>query len=457
MSTTSGHSRIAAVFCALAVGVVATEAVPDQPPNSSRSPREVVPSSSAPSLQPQGNSSCARRGCHGGVGPSGQPGGEYTLWDRFDPHAQAHAVLSSQRSVDMIQSLERGGVEAPMVLCLKCHSYPGESPNPGHSTSLFNEGIGCESCHGPSQRWLSAHVEPAFRRQSPLSKGQLGLTDTGSLAVRARLCARCHVGEGSADVNHDLIAAGHPRLGYEFSAMMADLPERHWSRAADLERQRDFEARAWVIGQLVSAQASLRLLAHRAATPSSPWPEFSEHGCFHCHKDLTGPGRLDQPQPKGERLARLVWGSRILPGLLTVSGFLASDPSDGEAIAKDLDLLKRNLEAHRPRRAEVEALASSLADRLEPLIDRWSNRGPLTAKEIEALAERLQNAPSIKGSRDWESSSQACLGLESFSNSLQDLESNAEASSLRSQAETLRKTLAFPGGLDSPRAFGPRP
>ena len=264
--------------------------------------------------------------------------------------------------------------------------------------------------------------------------------------MRARLCARCHVGEGAADVNHDLIAAGHPRLAYEFAAMMADLPERHWSRSAELARFPDFEARAWILGQLVTAQASLRLLAHRAAAPSRPWPDFSDYGCFQCHKDLTGPKRLDEPPPKGQarRFARLVWGARMLPGLSATLSSLTNPGNAQQTLAADFEQLKELMELPRPPREAIQTLAASTADRLEPFIERWSSKPPLSGAELDALTARLEASPTRKSSRDWEELSQLCLGLESLAASLQDAGDDARARAVRTRIDPLREALGFP-------------
>ena len=44
---------------------------------------------------------------------------------------------------------------------------------------------------------------------------QLGMIDTKNLLVRAPTCASCHVGSADQDMNHDMIAAGHPPLRFE--------------------------------------------------------------------------------------------------------------------------------------------------------------------------------------------------------------------------------------------------
>src|SRR5207253_2017930 len=96
----------------------------------------------------------------------------------------------------------------------------------------------------------------------------------------------CHVGGPSEDgrpprdVDHDLIAAGHPRLEFEFSGSLANLPA-HWSEKGR-NAAPDFPARAWAIGQVASAGAALELLGDRARAAeqqSGRWPEFSEYDC----------------------------------------------------------------------------------------------------------------------------------------------------------------------------------
>src|SRR5262249_29449111 len=104
---------------------------------------------------------------------------------------------------------------------------------------------------------------------------------------RARLCADCHVGGPEREVNHDLLAAGHPRLNFEFSSFQAIYPQ-HWCDRDDRARYPDFEARSWAVGQVVSAQTALNLLAYRANNKKAPWPEFAENNCYSCHHDLRG-------------------------------------------------------------------------------------------------------------------------------------------------------------------------
>jgi hypothetical protein len=160
---------------------------------------------------------------------------------------------------------------------------------------------------------------------------------------RANLCVRCHVGGPDRDVNHDLIAAGHPRLNFEYHAFMANLP-RHWDDSRDREllqtqpqstaaRPADYEARLWAIGQAAAAHAALQLLEQRAQRsidtqtaaqpeevaresgwrhgPVAPaWPELAEFSCYSCHHALkTARGPIRSPKERKRPLGSLPWGT----------------------------------------------------------------------------------------------------------------------------------------------------
>ena len=62
-------------------------------------------------------------------------------------------------------------------------------------------------------------------------------------------------------MDHDLIAAGHPRPNFEFYAYLAKMPA-HWDRTKDQQEQGN-AADAWLVGQVVAAEAAARLLAAR--------------------------------------------------------------------------------------------------------------------------------------------------------------------------------------------------
>ncbi|MBY0526391.1 MAG: cytochrome c family protein [Gemmataceae bacterium] len=234
-----------------------------------------------------GTSSCSGRACHGGIEPvagsNGLPG-EYTTYILKDPHAlKAFAVLNTDRSRIMVRNLRhlpeiQDAQPQKDALCLSCH---GQGAEPSSQRQWLDDGFGCESCHGASRKWLEPHTSVNWKHRTAEDKQALGFVPLTSMSDRARACTQCHVGTGERQVDHDLIAAGHPRLNFEFSTYLANLP-RHWQPDKDKDL-----ASAWWAGQSASAGAALELLAYRAdARNKRPWPEFAEYDCFACHHDL---------------------------------------------------------------------------------------------------------------------------------------------------------------------------
>ncbi len=210
------------------------------------------------------------------------------------------------------------------ALCLSCHVRPDIEHSPQSPEYALEDGVGCESCHGAAQNWLALHTTAGWKGLEPQQKAQYGLVPLTDLVTRIERCTVCHVGTPEAEVNHDLIAAGHPRMNFEFASFHAIYP-KHWDTRRDKALHPDFEARAWLIGQVVSARSSLQLLAARAraAQPhsdgsrSAPWPELSEYGCFACHQNLTGPGKPDETfaRPENVKPGLPPWNTWYLPML----------------------------------------------------------------------------------------------------------------------------------------------
>lgn len=235
-----------------------------------------------------GTTSCSASVCHGGAA-LGEPLGEALTWRSLDPHARAYDSLLTPRSQAMARHLwgeKTKAHDAP--LCLKCHVHPDyDNARPNFRKQ---DGVGCESCHGAAQDWLKPHYRAGWNQANKVS---LGFADTKSLSGRAEICSKCHVGTPDASVDHDLIAAGHPALRFEFTTYLANLPP-HWdvpkdkrANSRDSAKPVDFELRAWAIGQHVASATAWELLAFRAAPNlGRAWPELAEMDCFACHHDL---------------------------------------------------------------------------------------------------------------------------------------------------------------------------
>ncbi|MBI5757437.1 MAG: hypothetical protein HZA46_02830 [Planctomycetales bacterium] len=302
-----------------------------------------------------GVSSCAATSCHGRTAPAGSVAAEYTTFITRDPHARAYEVLFNPASVRMASLLRepmRGKPAHESPVCLDCHA-PGPH-EPARRGRDFDRsfGVGCEACHGPAGDWLNPHTTAAWQARGWQGadeefKTGLGMIATKDVALRAAACVKCHVGEPGRDVNHDLIAAGHPRLTFEFSSHHARLP-KHWRerriasdpRPRDRDIHPDWDLRVWAVGQIVSARAACELIAVRAATAGSDtghqhvWPEFADFDCAACHQPVRPPAlgaRVEFGKTSGELLAN-DWYVGVVP--LAISHF--SRDQSASPLVRDL-------------------------------------------------------------------------------------------------------------------------
>jgi hypothetical protein len=111
------------------------------------------------------------------------------------------------------------------------------------------------------------------------------MINTNSLPQQAKACTLCHVGGPDRDMNHDIIAAGHPALYFDFQTYLKAYP-KHWRNHPSV----DLPAQQWLAGQLAAADSELQLLEARLnAKPNSTstWPEFSNFQCTSCHQPLS--------------------------------------------------------------------------------------------------------------------------------------------------------------------------
>jgi hypothetical protein len=413
------------------------------------------PATSARAVSALGVASCSGRSCHGSLEPTANPQSwqtEYTHWLSDDPHARAYHLLFEPRSRDIA---ERLGLEAAHTSseCLACHVTPRLARDHGDSEWLQRErrfGVSCEACHGKADGWIDAHLTETWRQKSPQEKQQLGMTALADPIVLTKTCAGCHVGvppDGDVpgrDVNHDLIAAGHPRLLFEMTSYFANLP-RHWREAAvsggpDRPHQGTFpEARLWAVGQAVTAEAALTLLQHRAVSEDAPWPEFAEYDCASCHHQLATPAQ--RQARSGDRLGAPPWGTwsfAMIPVLAELAG--------GEADLSDLDKLRRRLSEFPPRdewtqqaHAEFKQVARLRGRFAEMPLDQ-----PTTARWLKRLGEHALSSERL----NWDRAEQTFLALYALNRTVKD-------DVMRRRLARLAEVRAFPRGYETPRGFDP--
>jgi hypothetical protein len=268
-------------------------------------------------------------------------------------------------------------------------------------------------------------------------------------------------------VNHDVIAAGHPRLNFEFSAFLDNMPD-HWDEKGSNagttppnRRAADLSARAWAIGRLTTTKAVLALLESRLPEADGlpqplkapPWPEFSEYGCFSCHHDLR-----DQPwrrarRQAGARVGSLRWGTWVLPGAEELVGEFA-EASDARALIKALGDVAAAMDKPtnlKPIATAARAASGPLEKCLASAITK-----PLRVETIEKLIDRINSKPWDQVT-SWDEAAQRYLALVPLHQSWLALTQRASPKqlALRKQLDDLLARLKFPDALDSPRSFEP--
>ncbi len=375
---------------------------------------------------PVGMAGCAAAACHGD--PAGRSltaapdencwRGAFTHWRAADPHTRAYRVLGDESAARIVKALATPGKDHPPatedVRCLACHTNPTLAPDDALTdrtrlTHLRADGIGCEGCHGNASAWQYTHAgwKTADQRQAGVrDAGYIPLHDVGE---RALACAGCHVGAPAdrergiplRDMNHDMIAAGHPRLNFEFADYQRRLPP-HWLEGhttdpgRDAARRPGSEAKAWLVGTVATAEAACLLLADRADREKhgAPWPELSEGNCFACHHALVpeswrgqAPGFYTGRKP-GETPWQSRWPLKGLPG--ADDGFKI--PGWDAAAVADMANLRKAVEARRPDPVGTHHEALKLADRLRTI--RTTRLAALSEGEASAIVRGILSGPA---------------------------------------------------------------
>ena len=245
----------------------------------------------------EGPGSCSATACHGSVQARQQTKvlqNEYSTWVLQDKHARAWNVLNnsvSQRIAKILGEKSLGAADAAHApKCLACHAlYVPE--NEKAREFEMNDGVSCESCHGPSSQWLGPHTARDWPHEKSVA---MGMYDTKNLRVRTEKCLTCHLGTAEKYVDHEMIAAGHPDLIFELDSYQAVEPV-HWvEKIPGHPDQPDKDpligVRQWSVGQAVQLKESMDRLVRRARGTEGKkglvWPEYGELDCFACHHSL---------------------------------------------------------------------------------------------------------------------------------------------------------------------------
>jgi hypothetical protein len=412
-----------------------------------------------------GVGSCSKRACHGSISPVEPTSGqnpppirrdEYITWTAKDVHARAYAVLHNERSRAIAKNL--GGEPAHQnPQCLACHSTPTLAAQADKFAALVEDGVGCEACHGSARKWFAPHTSPTEWAMigADVKERDYGFAMLDDVARRARVCAGCHVGSPpdephgvpARDANHEIMAAGHPRLVFELAVYQSFTP--HWNDRRDKEPT--FEARAWAVGQAAAAQASLELLAYRAGDAKQPWPEFAEYDCYSCHHGLKEPSWQRERGFAGRRPGSLPWGQWHLASLAIISDHVAPL---GPEHRKALDELTRLMTRTNPDRDQVKRLAAAAAHDIES----WTGKLAQVTQSPQSLGVLLRALAARDRSAtvsSWDAAVQHVLAVGAIHRAGRRDEPTARERDVETAIEKLRQQLTFSKSHESPAKFQP--
>ncbi|HKD38201.1 MAG TPA: hypothetical protein VKB78_15415, partial [Pirellulales bacterium] len=235
---------------------------------------------------------------------------------------------------------------------------------------------------------------------------------------------------------------------------------------AGFRTDRESHAEAWAVGQLIAAEAALRLLAGRAAAagkPSTepsqhaaaPWPELAEYGCYACHHALDAKRPDATPiEAKANRHLRRrkampwTWGTWYFPDAelrpLLDSDLLQNSP-EAKSTSETIENLRTEMAKPEPDCTAVHAMAADAAaqlDRLAQHIDQTA----FDARTIKGLLARAAAKDFLPA--DWDEAARRFLTIEAlwkayrFDNAQQT--NGEQATEVTVALEQIRTKLEFP-------------
>lgn len=385
-----------------------------------------------------GTGSCSSSNCHGSVNPrkaSAVLQNEYYTWLKHDKHSQAYTVLLKPDAKRMA-SLMALGDPAKEPLCLQCHTtYVPNSAQRDEKYSV-EDGVSCESCHGPAERWLETHAVTGETHQQNIANG---LADTVSLDQRAQLCVSCHYGDSEKRVVHSLYGAGHPRLSFELDTYGV-LQPKHWVVDEDYLRRKGpyVPLAAWFVGQETLSESIVTTLLSPALAKDGMFPELSIFDCYSCHHSL-GDGQWKQREYGGSP-GRL--SVNIAPLVMLQHALAAID----RPLAQELGGLTAAIQEKFQANGAIDALQKTqelLKSRVRPLVLKTGDDESTSQAVMKELCLFGAAAQSIK----YEVAEQISMGIQAAMATSPALSKRYKAS-----LDKLFVTLSNPNKFD-PIAF----
>jgi hypothetical protein len=209
-----------------------------------------------------GAASCAASNCHGSTKPKADfpKLNENVVWFQKDKHAKAYATLTNEKlksgvSPAKIATNLKIAKATESSKCLVCHAVDVKPELRGPKFDI-TEGVHCDGCHGPAEKWLEPHAEKGWTHEQSV---KVGMYDTKNFLLRAEKCVSCHLA-----IDADMVAAGHPDLlAFELDTFSATMPP-HWR-----DKGTWASTRTWSTGQVISLREAAKQLGDRASGNAS--------------------------------------------------------------------------------------------------------------------------------------------------------------------------------------------
>lgn len=209
-----------------------------------------------------GAASCGSSSCHGSTKPKADfpKLNENIIWQTKDKHAKGYATLVNEKLKSGVspskiaQNLKIAKAETSSK-CLVCHAVDVKPELRGPKFDI-TEGVHCDGCHGPAEKWLEPHAEKGWTHEKSVA---VGMYDTKNFLLRAEKCVSCHL-----HIDAEMVAAGHPDLlAFELDTFSAQMPP-HWR-----DKGAFAPTKAWATGQVISLREAAKQLGDRAAGNAS--------------------------------------------------------------------------------------------------------------------------------------------------------------------------------------------
>jgi hypothetical protein len=405
----------------------------------------------------EGVATCAGSTCHGRNEGDGKVVRQDELMSWQEPsskggaHSRAYAVLGSARGQRIAATLGLGNASSASA-CIGCHATAAPVGQRGPRFQL-SDGVGCESCHGAASGWLASHYAVPATRASNIAQGMIPLDNP---VVRAGVCLDCHFGSAKSGqfVTHKMMAAGHPRIGFEldlFSAL-----QQHHDEDADYARRkgRTDSVRLWAIGQAEAVQRSLTLFARPEFGSEGLFPEFYFFDCHSCHRVIddrpdrkrsfeTNPGR---PIPFGTP----PYNDENIIMLSAVAQVLAPGQAAG------FDVAARNFHAAmgqgRPQAVTAAARLRGAAVTLSSALAGGAGGGAGGGESAFTVISTISGRAISPRFTDYAGSAQAVMAVDTLLNALvrQGRITVGAAAGIRAQINRAYAAVSSPTSYDPP-------